>query len=1311
MIRRILKILVFSSVAIAALALVTAVSLQVFLNTETAANLIRKHLNAAIPGHIDWEEQNISIFTGKIRLHGLEVMDTENQKIITLKNMSADIGLTKLLSGTVLVESARFIQPAVFIETDAQGNLNLTRAFTTEEKELKPRDEEKKGAPALNVIIKSMEAENGTFSYTDAQDSPAGEANVFLDGLNVRISDANLTRKEGTLRFTVKQGAVDGYGTNIPIDGFFLEAELKNKKLAPLRLELESGKSSLAVSGSVSDIFTSPEPDLIVNASADLSEIKEILSLQQDLSGRVLLNASVKGNPANPEVTADLNSDGFVLAGTELNKIKMQILMQDRKLHIRELEADLLEGAVNASGTIDLEPVFPRGLTSPPADPETIECSLELRLSDLLVSQLPGMKNFSGRLSGRIGVESTGITPENIKADADAQFSLRGLSPDGKTGPFDIDISSLTRVETGQILIRKISAESSEFRINARGSYDISQNSLELETNAEIAEIDRLAEKSGVQGITGKKVTMSADISGNAAMPSVDAVLKAEEPGFRDIGIDSLEARIGFYEGGLDLSKVKIASNSSTAELSGTIQILDGETFSPEPDPAIDIAFKTNNMNMEDFLPQIRASVQAAGNIRGSLRNPEGTITAEAKNIETGVQKIEKLNLRSTIRDRRIHLEPLEVFLGEKQELKAEGWISPDRKYQISINSTPLALADMDFIEYAGLEGHAEISAQGKGSLENPGMEAVIKFTDLSTEGRDIPDVDITAELSDMKAALNISDPFYLNLDYDLGSRNFSVNAELPETELTPFFRVAGIEGFSGSFTGSLKAGGNTDNIENTNAQLNISDLKLRMDDREIASLRDFSASFEDRRIIVPENRIKLPADGYIDVHGTGSPDGNIDLTAEGVFPAELAEGIVPEIQSPKGRALLEARILGTFKEPDFSAQLILDNLECGLATTMQKLHSLNGQIKITKQGVTFSGISGKLDQGVFTVDGRIDLDAFAPVRADIDIRAENLPVNIPDMMDMRINAGLKLSGTPDESMLSGEITLLEGLYYKDVNMSLIGRARDLGRRTRRSSSRTEIEMPDVAFLRNLSLDISLGHKNPFIVDNNLALLTIRPQLALKGTAENPVLTGRAEIAEGNVAYRNTEFEVKKGIVDFVDPYSIEPELDIVAESRVRQWTITLAITGSPENLDFQLSSSPPEEDKDIISLLATGKTTREMAGSTGTTSGPEQMLANLLGERIEKQVRQGTGLDIVEVEYRQNGTSTDGENEQGVKITVGKELSRRLTVKYGVERKSGEMVQQTTGTYRLLENLSANAYQDTGGAFGGEMRYRLEFR
>jgi len=61
--------------------------------------------------------------------------------------------------------------------------------------------------------------------------------------------------------------------------------------------------------------------------------------------------------------------------------------------------------------------------------------------------------------------------------------------------------------------------------------------------------------------------------------------------------------------------------------------------------------------------------------------------------------------------------------------------------------------------------------------------------------------------------------------------------------------------------------------------------------------------------------------------------------------------------------------------------------------------------------------------------------------------------------------------------------------------------------------------------------------------------------------------------------------------------------------------------------------------------------------------------------------------------------------------VTVGKELSRQITVKYGVDVRNGETIQRVTTDYKILENFLMSGFQDTGGDFGGELKYRLEFR
>jgi hypothetical protein len=101
-------------------------------------------------------------------------------------------------------------------------------------------------------------------------------------------------------------------------------------------------------------------------------------------------------------------------------------------------------------------------------------------------------------------------------------------------------------------------------------------------------------------------------------------------------------------------------------------------------------------------------------------------------------------------------------------------------------------------------------------------------------------------------------------------------------------------------------------------------------------------------------------------------------------------------------------------------------------------------------------------------------------------------------------------------------------------------------------------------------------------------------------------------------------------------------------------------------------------------------------------------MLGDIIAETAQKQIKDNTGLDMVELEYRE-AEEADASDE--VKVTVGKKLSRRITVKYGMETKNARIIQQVITEYKFLERLLMNTFQDTEGHFGGGLQFRLEFR
>ncbi len=152
-----------------------------------------------------------------------------------------------------------------------------------------------------------------------------------------------------------------------------------------------------------------------------------------------------------------------------------------------------------------------------------------------------------------------------------------------------------------------------------------------------------------------------------------------------------------------------------------------------------------------------------------------------------------------------------------------------------------------------------------------------------------------------------------------------------------------------------------------------------------------------------------------------------------------------------------------------------------------------------------------------------------------------------------------------------------------------------------------------------------------------------------------------------------------------------------------------MEISGTPDEIVFKTTSDPPEEDEDILSLLLFGKTTRELiAGEGGTSQNTEQMVAELIANTFGGDIKAATGLDILEVETL---GEEDEEASDQIKVTVGKRLSKRMTVKYAVESEGGELVQRAIAEYKLLENILLNGFQGTDDIFGGELQFRLDFR
>lgn len=512
--------------------------------------------------------------------------------------------------------------------------------------------------------------------------------------------------------------------------------------------------------------------------------------------------------------------------------------------------------------------------------------------------------------------------------------------------------------------------------------------------------------------------------------------------------------------------------------------------------------------------------------------------------------------------------------------------------------------------------------------------------------------------------------------------------------------------------SGQVQARGNAASPDAVAASVDFSDLILKFDGKEIIATKDLTATYRDGVASIPGFSLNLLKKGYLAIKGQADLGGSLSINVDGDIPLDVAQAFTDALPDIKGKVALSADILGQTAHPQIRADATLQNIAMSVPGIAQQLNDFNGKIHITTQSLTLKDMGGKLDDGAFFIKGQAKLDNFKPIDMDITLTAENLPVSVPDMMDMSLNADLNMAGTPESSAIKGEAVILEGTYYKDVNLSLLTPLKGLTQKKRETAPTRPPKKPlpgkssEPSILDNLALDIFVKNRAPFLVDNDLAYMEIDPDLHVKGTLDNPLVAGRAEIRNGSVNYQKRTFDITKGVIDFINPYKIEPTLDISANAEIRKWQVVLSISGTPDALNVNFSSKPTLDDNDILSLILLGRTSSEMiSGEGGTTAAPGQMVADIVSNTVGDDIKKATGLDILEVEM------DDEEGGADVKVTMGKELSRRMSVKYSVESRDGEMVGRTSAEYKILENLLMSGFQDNAGTFGGELKFRLEFR
>ncbi|MFP4680473.1 MAG: translocation/assembly module TamB domain-containing protein [Chitinispirillaceae bacterium] len=1287
------------------IALILVVLVLTLLGTVLAAlkvNAVHQfaisRINAEIPGTLSLGRLRIFIFDTRVEILDFALDDSSGKRLARFDNLTVDMSSLALLRNNYVVENAELENPEIILQMDSGGELSLVKALglnqkPAQKKQTTPPDTSK----PFPLEIQNLVLENANLQFT----TPKDDLDIEALGITVK-GKGNTISPFAEMHLALDSASVERGGEYLPVESLSLVARMLQMNLDTLDLELSTGSSSLTIRGSADSLASNPVLNIASTADFDLWEIAAVAGLKEQISGMTKFGMNIKGPLADPNLNLDLTYNGGAYGEYPVDTLFLKALLKDRVLTVAPLHLIAENGNLDVNGRVDMRQVFPEGLLDTPSSPHHLRYDLAVSGKSIPLTDItPGL---SGTAAVSLSLDGQGIDPDSMEAKLHASADMASFKLKNSPIPADAEVTCSAAVSKGKALVHLLTGSLGEASVLLKGEYGISSERIDADVNVSAPDLSKVLTFAGIDKTSGS-TQIDASIAGNILNPQARINLDASTIQHDSIRIGDVSLLADLSNGTAYVDSLAVENSNSSLHASGQARILDNGTFVPVEKMFFSLNLSSPSLALEDFMNSVKGRVALDADVKGTVENPNGYVKLSASDLVAGGQTISEVDFDARLDQQRMNIVSSSVLVAPGEKLNITGWASIKDSFSIALSSPGISLTTINALKSQGpVNGIFSIDVQAEGTYSDPDAAGQLAVTDILYEDKPLDDLNLDFRLKNEQITLDGNVGGNLQASYNLESRFFTADLEFDNFTLTPYLALSGQQ-LEGILTAALSASGSIDSLSTVIADLNLNQLRLGYQNKRIVEAR-LHGSLKDGNYSIPDISLTMDEGGFLSGNAQGNLKNIHEIALKGDIPLSVAQNFTTDLDEIEGNVRINGVMKKIPHQTDLSAQLFLSDIGLTLPGLSQRLHSLNGQILADQSGIRVAQLRGNLEDGVFNMNGNMNLVDFAPSDINADINFEALPVSVPDMLDLVLDAELRVGGTPDTTRVEGDVTLLDGLYYQDVEINPFA---GIGKRTRELPAPSpEITFP---YLRNMIFDIAVKAQSPFRVDNNLAKLTIAPDLMLRGTLENPSLNGRANVEEGTISYVGRTFSVQRGVVDFVDPYSIEPEIDILGSVSVEERTIRVLANGELDDLRFQLSSDDPTlADQDLLSLLVLGKTTAELQGegeSEEKEQTNQQIIASLIASTLGEEIKTATGLDTLSVE---TGDEDDQDSDR-IALTLGKSITNRLNTLYTVESEDGEIVQRATAEYRLFNNLSITGFRNTRGIYGGELRLIWELR
>jgi len=1141
------------------------------------------------------------------------------------------------------------------------------------------------------------------------------------------------TKMNGNVEFI---GSFAGAGTDYKADG-----SLDGKAISAAGLRIASLKVKSNVSG------TGDEYEGRAALTAP-----EVSAPGLTLTSITFSDAKINGKQLDFDITGALNLAALKSGEVTVKGLKGTLSVDPNKATLNRFSAETLGGTVTGSATF----AYAGGSSSADVEFKSIDLNQAATLASAKDVKVTGTANGSAQLKfPRFDLKAaTG----RINATFDAAVSPMEGTGEEAPGKGEINLVATGR---GGFNIEKAYVRSKQSDLTITGSIDWDgRGSLNVNfKSGDMAEVQRAVEAFGVIPEDVKQDyeinlegagEFAGRVEGLLSAPSISGHLKLDSIKSHDEETGSFEGDIAYTP---DLVRVEKASlvrpDGSRADFS---------VLAPLPIKD-NVAVKANVQNFdlaaiaEAALPRGRdnalASMFTRGVVNGNVdlkglpgpRTIEGTAKLELAAVEITPppaeegQEPKKISIPEftgdiTLANSLINVQNLRMRIGES-DIAGQGSYNLDTyEYSINADGKNIDLAQLsDAADTVRLTGRADVKVVGQGQWgkaedwSNVHVNATIQGHNVAIEGRDFGDAKVVAftegGILKVQASGRLLDQDRsLEATVDLRDRDhypISAGIEFTDADIGPYLSLIAPElsEIKGTASGTIKLSGpllDTDRIQAvaTLTKLEFGGAITERQTYKIANQGNIILTATPKEITL--NRVMFTGDGTsVTIEGTLARDSaKSNLTINGEIDLRLLSSFTTTIFTT-GVAEVKASIVGKLDSPQLVGIANLRDTGIRIVDFPISMSRGNGQIRFTSnQAVIENFVGATPGGGTISIEGGAALSGLVPVQWRLEARADQVGAEYPKDTQTVFDAQISLEGNRRLQVLSGNAEVRRASFTKEVTFDELvtgGGPFESGfLEAGPGGAGGPSGLPTV-------LDIHITADNTLIIKNNLADALGSAYLNVRGSIDEPQVSGRILLTRGTLNFRNGRYDLTRGLITIPGRRGAEPFIDVQSETDIRGYHISIGFNGTISKLQTTVKSEPELPEPDIVSLILTGNISTDRSTNAAVTQTGLGLAQSILSASLLEKVTQGRqrlyGLNIA-IDPLLIGRGNDPTG----RVTIGQRVTKDLTVTFSQNLTSGVggVDRVVLVEYRLSNRFSVVGVRNERGELGFDIRLRKRF-